>query len=83
MDNKIFVEVSVPTMDTSYSVFIPVSKRVYDVIILLEKGINELTGGLYEPRKKTTLYDSLGNQININSIIKETNIKNGSKLILI
>ncbi len=83
MDNKILVEVNVPTLDSTYSVFLPISKRIYEVTVLLEKGINELSNGLYKPSNNVSLYDLNGQIINKNLIIKQTNIKNGSKIILI
>ena len=41
MENKILVELMVPELEVSYDVFIPVTKRVGNLIALLVKAISE------------------------------------------
>ena len=55
MENKILVELMVPELEVSYDVFIPVTKRVGNLIALLVKAISEL-GIEYEFDNKLALY---------------------------
>ena len=82
--NKILVKLYVPMLETEYDVWIPVNKRIYNVIKLLVRAINELSGGAYKPLKMPNLYDkTTAMPYNINLSIKESTIRNGSEIILI
>lgn len=82
MKNKVLVELSVPSLDEVYSVYIPINKRVGNIIQLLNKSLFELTNGLYVGSDKTYLYDEQGEIYDVNMLIRETNIRNGSLVVL-
>ena len=42
MDNKLLIELLVPELEQKFDVFIPVTKRVGNIISLLAKAINEM-----------------------------------------
>lgn len=82
--DKIIVKLYVPTIEKEFDVWIPVQKRIYNVIYLLTKAVNELTNGNYKPKQMPNLYDKLtAKPYNINLSIKESTIRNGSEIILI
>lgn len=84
MKNKILIELIVPEIDMKYNLYIPINKKVGNVIVLLNKAVRELSDGLYEGNDKTSLYDrKTGEKYSINSLIRQTNVRNGSSLILI
>ncbi len=81
--NRVLVKIFFPRIDKKYDVWIPLNKRVYTVINLLVKGINELNNDIYQSEDMPILYDrTTGKNYDVNSIIKNTNIKNGTELIL-
>ena len=81
---KVLVKVYVPVLEKSYDVWIPAHKRIYNVIDLLIKAINELNGNDYNPTKKPFLYDKITSEIyDVNLSIKESNIRSGTEVILI
>ena len=83
MKNKVLVEIIVPNIEEKYDIYIPVNKKIGNLISLLSKTINELTGGYYQNEEYRTLYNGLtGEYYNTNALIRETDIRNGSKLIL-
>ncbi len=83
MKNKILVELIVPEVEESYNVFLPINRKIGNVIILLSKAVSELTGGVYTVSNKTNLYDvSTGNAYNMDATVLDTNIRNGSKIVL-
>lgn len=83
MENKILINLLVPTLEESYNVYLPISKRVGNVIQLLVRALNEL-GFRYELDKSIALYNrQTGEKYEANSLIYETNIRNGSDLVLL
>lgn len=83
MTNKILITVSVPMIEEEYDIYIPISKSIKVTSKLLVKTINELSEGHFPLKDKCTLLSSSGQVLNENSIIKECEIKNGDKIILI
>lgn len=83
MKNKILVELIVPEVEESYNVFLPINRKIGNVIILLSKAVSELTGGVYAVSTKTNLYDAnTGSAYDMDKIILDTNIRNGSRIVL-
>lgn len=82
--NKVLVKLYVPLLDEVYDIWLPLNKKVANVITLLMKAVNEFCGGYYNPPKMPLLYDKLsGNVLDINLTIKDANIRNGMEIILI
>lgn len=83
MDN-ILVKLYVPMLEEIYDVWIPSHKRIYNVIILLVKAINELNNNCYKPSEMPMLYDKLTAEMyDVNLRVKETAIRSGVELILL
>ena len=83
MRNKVLVELVVPEIEEKYDIYIPVSKKVGSVIDLLQKSVFELTDGDYVATQKALLYNAVtGERYDINVLVKDTNIRNGSRIIL-
>ena len=82
--NKILIELSVPSIEKSYDIFIPINKKIGTMKSLIEEALVDLTGNAYEIKKETNLYsEETGEIYNVNTSIKDTNLKNGSRIILI
>lgn len=83
MKNKILVEILVPSIDERFNLFIPINKRIGSVVLLINKAIVDLMNGQFEADDTASLYDrGTGERIDYNKLVRETNIKNGSFLIL-
>jgi len=84
MDNKYLVELFVPTISKIYNVYLPINRRVGNVIALLNKSLTELSKGEYRGNNKTSLYDrESGEKLDNNMLIRDTIIENGSGIIII
>lgn len=84
MKNKINVDVLVPAINETYSLFIPVNKKVGEIICLLNQAINELTEGVFPISNSLSLIDLYtGDVYDINILVKNNGILDGSKLVLI
>ena len=82
--NKVLVTVIVPLVETKYDVYIPAGKRISSVIKLMVKVVNELTNGYYPLKDDALLVNKLtGNLYDVNIIVKDAKITNGSEVILI
>lgn len=83
MKNKVLVQLLVPDIGEEYNVYIPVNKKIGNIIILLTKAINEFEAEIYTEEKQNCLYDgSTGERYAINDLVRNTNIRNGTKIIL-
>ena len=82
--NKVLIKLYVPKIEEQYDVWIPINRRIYNVILLLIKGVNELYGESFNPKNIPSLYNKVTSELyDINAIVGETNIKNGTEVILI
>ncbi len=82
--DKVLVKIYVPRIEEIYDVWIPSNKKIYEIILLLVKAINELNNGKFTPIKAPLLYDKItGKEFDINQILKDTSIRNGTEVILI
>ena len=84
MKNKILIELIVPDIDKKFMLFVPINKKVGNIIVLLNKSIAELSGGLFVGNSRTSLYNkATGEKLHFDALIRNTNVRNGSTLILI
>lgn len=82
-DNKVNVDLIVPSIGEKYNIFIPVNKTVGEVIVILNKAINEMTG-CFPKNNSLAILDVLENKMyDINEELINTGIKNGALLALI
>ena len=83
MKNKVLVKLIIPEIDETYDVFLPVNKRIGNIVILLTKSVMELGNGIYNLRDNYAFYNrETGQKYNEKSLIRETDIRNGTNLIM-
>ena len=81
--NKVLVEVYVPSVGNTFDVSIPLESKVSEVSILLSHAIEELLEGKYISDKNVTICDfANGKEYEKNKRIYETNIDNGTKIMI-
>ena len=82
--NNVLIKLYVPMLEEIYDVWIPSHKKIYNVIILLVKAINEFNNNCYILNEMPMLYDKQTAEIyDVNLRVKETSIRNGTELILL
>lgn len=83
MDNKVNVDLIVPSIGERYNIFIPVNKTIGEVIVILNNTINNMTG--YFPIvNNLSILDVGSNKIYESNVdVKSAGIKNGAILALI
>ena len=84
MKNKVLVKVYVPSIDEEYEIYIPTNESIKKVMELIIKSIYELSDSNLNLESKHYLLDPDTSTIYVNDlIIRDTNIKNSKKIILI
>ncbi len=84
MINKFIVTIIVPVVEMEYDIYIPNNKMIGTIKKYIVTSINELTLGTFnkEPHE-VNLVDRENGMIYLNGMyVKDTGIKNGSKLIV-
>lgn len=83
-NNKVCVDLIVPSIEERYNVFIPVNKKTIEIIFLLNKAINDMTDGAFAMSEHLSLINADNGSIyDVNNTFLENNILNGAKLILL
>ena len=70
-------------MDTSFELLVPIDRRIHDLVTILKKAIPELNDGYYQNNTPNIYNKSSGEMYEINTLIKGSNIKTGTRLVLI
>ena len=82
--NKILIELEIPLIEKKYDLFIPVNKKVGTIKALIEAALIELTDGAYIPKKTSNFYSKkTGIIYDVNKTVRDTDLRNGSGIILI
>ena len=84
MENKVLIKLFVPELDRTFDVFIPVNEIVWKITKMLVKSVSDLSNANIELTKEYALINKTTTRIyNNNEIIINTDIRNGTELILI
>ena len=82
MDFRVYVIIEVPILDKKYELFVPVDRRIHDIIRSLKESDKELSTGYYKDKKLNLYNKSNGQLYDINLLLKNSDIKMGTRLIL-
>ncbi len=83
MNFRVYVTLEIPILDEKYELFVPIDRRIHDVIGLLRANMPELNENYYQNRIPCLYNKSSGELYDMNQIIKDSNIKTGTRLLLI
>jgi hypothetical protein len=84
MMDKYLVEVFVPAANKTYDVFIPKNVQLFEIINLIAFQAELLSEGQFKKTLDTILcYRDNGIVLDINLLVSEANIANGTRLLLI
>ena len=83
MNNKILVLVYVPLIEEEFDIYIPYVKKIGTVKNLIIGIIEEQSEGIFKNNNAKFLYDKVtGEKYDDNQFVRDSSIKNGTKLIL-
>jgi hypothetical protein len=82
--DKVLVEIFLPAANMSFDVYLPIKRRMSEVMPLINKVISDLSEGKYQATDDAVLYERKSGVVcDVNSTIEKLGIKNGSQLMLI
>ena len=82
--NKVLVYVYVPLIEQEYNLFIPINRKIGLIKKIIANSIIELSDNNYEVEYSYNLYNKDTNRLyNDSSYVIDTDIRNGSKLIIL
>ena len=82
--NKILIELYIPLIEKNYDLYIPINKKIGTIKKLIEEGLIDLTDHDYIIKEESNFYSKETGEIyDVNKTIRETDLKNGSRIILI
>ena len=83
-NNKVCVDLIVPSIEERYNVFLPINKKTIEIIFLLNKAINDMTDGAFIMSEKLSLINAENGTIyDVDRTIFDNGILNGANLILL
>lgn len=84
MENKVLIKLIVPELDTTFDVFVPVNELIWKITKMLAKSVSDLSDTNFNNNKNYVLINKINTKIyNSNEIVINTDIRNGTELILI
>lgn len=82
--NKILIELEIPTIEKKFDLFIPINKKIGTIKNLIETALVESNDIDYEIKEDTNLFSKdTGNIYDVNNTVRDTDLKNGSRIILL
>lgn len=82
--NKVLVTVNVPLLEKKFDIFIPVNRKVHSVLGMIKQILCELSNGSFSVDGVYTLYNANnGNAYDMNMMVRDTDIRNDSQVILL
>ena len=83
MNNKVLVEIIVPSIEERYDMYIPINKRIGKIIEQITKTINDMTDNSLGDSKLVFYNKETKEKYKMNDLVYYTNIRNGTSLILL
>lgn len=82
MNFKIVCEVSFPSLDMTFDIYIPINKSIEYICQMLDKIIKEKISSKYVSKQTSMLVNKrTGEVYDKNKLVKDTDLGNGSKIV--
>ena len=83
-NNKILIELEIPLIEKKYDLLIPINKKIGTIKSLIEEALVGLSSNAYFPKDDSNFYSKETGEIyDVNKTVRDTDLKNGSRIILI
>ena len=83
MDFRVYIALDIPILDEKYELLVPIDRRIHELITVLKNNIKGLNEDYYKDRMPNLFNKSSGELYDMNLIIKDSDIKTGTRLILL
>ena len=84
MKDKVLVKIIVPEIDQEFDAYIPIAKKVGNIINLVNEYISTKIDSDYKLSKSNKMYNAMTReQYHSDVLVANTNIRNGIRLVII
>ena len=84
IESKVLVSLNVPVLEQRYDVYFPVNRKIHNVIKMLKSSLFDLSNGLFKVDQNYVLYNKEnGMPYDMNKLVRDTDIRNGSMIIML
>ncbi len=84
IENKVLVSVNVPMLEKKYDIYFPVNRKISNVIGMIKSSLQQLSQGSFDVNRDYVLYNKdNGEPYDMNILVRDSNIRNGSNVILL
>ena len=83
MDFRVYITLDIPILDEKYELLVPIDRRIHDLVDILKENIKGLKDNYYKDKTPNIFNKSSGELYDMNLIIKDSNIKTGTRLLLL
>ena len=83
MNFRAYVILDIPLLDKKYELLVPIDRRIHDLVDILRNNIPELKENYYQNNTPNLYNKTSGELYDMNQLIKNSNIKTGTRLLLI
>ena len=83
MNFRVYVMLEIPILDKKYELLVPIDRRIHDLVDILKINIPELKENYYQNKTPNLYNKTSGELYDMNQLIKNSNIKTGTRLLLI
>ncbi len=83
--NKFLITVIIPSIELEFNVYVPNNKKVGTIKKIILDIAQELSEGIFNKEMNSTLLldRASGKELDCNKFVKDSEIKNGSKVVII
>ena len=84
LENKVLISVNVPQLESKYDIYVPVNRKIHYVIGMIKESLQQLSQGAFDVNNNYMLYNKeTGIAYDMNILVRDSDIRNGSKVILL
>ena len=83
MNFRVYVMLEIPILEKKYEMLVPIDRRIHDLVDILKVNIPELKENYYQNKYPNLYNKTSGELYDMNQFIKNSNIKTGTRLVLI
>lgn len=83
MDFRVYITLDIPILDEKYELLVPIDRRIHDLVDILKENIKGLKDNYYKDKMPNIFNKSSGELYDMNLIIKDSDIKTGTRLLLL
>lgn len=83
-ESKVLVSLNVPVLEERYDVYFPVNRKIHNVIKMLKSSLYDLSNGAFNKEVDYVLYNKENGLVyDMNMLVRDTDIRNGSMIIML